>query len=330
MIDLCLKIATEAHHGQKDLDGNPVILHPLTVGLMGKNADEQCAGFLHDVVEDTDYTFDDLLGMGVSPHIVDALRLLTHEEGTDYLDYVRRIARSGNQLAIAVKLNDLQHNLKRGRERGYTRLVEKHEAALRELSLPVMMYIHGFRSGVNGSKRDELQQHFEGRYRVVAPEVDADPEKSLTIINEMIAREKPEIIVGTSLGGWMTLMCDSGDAQLVVVNPSTEPQYTLSRWIGQDLPYFCERLDGVQTYTLTQQVLDKYADYDVVKNIQEKSGRLHALCSSADELIGDIHIRTLHPLLPNNQLIIVDDFGHRCSGPGMLHLFEILDKISTS
>ncbi|MDE6206549.1 MAG: hypothetical protein K2M55_01950 [Muribaculaceae bacterium] len=329
MIDLCLKIATEAHRGQKDLDGNPVILHPLTVGLMGKNAEEQCAGFLHDVAEDTDYTFDDLLRLGVPSHIVDALRLLTHEEGTDYLNYVRRIAGSGNQLAIAVKLNDLRHNLKRGREQGYTRLVEKHEAALREFNLPVMMYIHGFRSGANGSKQKELQQYFEGCYRVIAPEVDADPEKSLTIINEMIAREKPEIIVGTSLGGWMTLMCDSGDAHLVVVNPSTDPQHTLSKWVGQDLPYFCERLDGVQTYTLTQQVLDKYVDYDVVKNIQEKSGRLHALCSSADELIGDIHIRTLHPLLPNNRLIIVDDFGHRCSGPGLHHLFEILDKIST-
>ena len=329
MIDLCLKIATEAHRGQKDLDGNPVILHPLTVGLMGKNADEQCVGFLHDVVEDTDYTFDDLLRQGVPPHIVDALRLLTHDAGTDYLDYVRRIAQSGNQLAIAVKLNDLHHNLKRGRERGYTRLIEKHEAALREFNLPVMMYIHGFRSGANGSKRDELQQYFDGRYRVIAPEVDADPDKSLAIINEMIKCEQPKIIVGTSLGGWMTLMCDSGDAQLVVVNPSTDPQHTLSRWIGQDLPYFCERLDGVQTYMLTQQVLHKYAGYDIVKNIQEKSGRLHALCSSADELIGDIHIRTLQPLLPTDRLTIVDDFGHRCSGPGMGHLFHILDTISS-
>ena len=196
--------------------------------------------------------------------------------------------------------------------------------------LPTMIYIHGFRSGANGSKREELHRHFEGRYRVIAPELDADPEKSLAKLNEIIKCEKPEIIVGTSLGGWMTLMCDSRDAQLVVVNPSTEPQHTLSRWIGQDLPYFCERLDGVQTYTLTQQVLDKYADYDVVKNIQEKSCRLHALCSSADELIGDIHIRTLYPLLSNNRLIIVDDFGHRCSGLGMHHLFEILHKISSN
>lgn len=44
-----------------------------------------------------------------------------------------------------------------------------------EVKLQVMMYIHGFRSGANGSKREQLQQHFEGRYRVIAPEVDADP-----------------------------------------------------------------------------------------------------------------------------------------------------------
>lgn len=130
MIDLCLGIALKAHGGQHDIDGNPVILHPLTVGLAGKTPEEQCAGFLHDVVEDTPYTFDDLLQMGVSAEIVDALRLLTHDESEPYLDYVRRIAKSGNRLAIAVKLNDLHHNLERGRKMGYQALVEKHEAAI--------------------------------------------------------------------------------------------------------------------------------------------------------------------------------------------------------
>ena len=130
MIDLCLEIAMKAHRGQKDLDGNPVILHPLTVGLAGKTPEEQCAGFLHDVVEDTDWTFDDLLQAGVPSGIVDALRLLTHDESEPYLDYVRRIAGSGNEIAITVKLNDLRHNLERGRRAGYQRLVEKHEAAM--------------------------------------------------------------------------------------------------------------------------------------------------------------------------------------------------------
>ena len=130
MVDLCLEIAVKAHARQADLDGNPVILHPLTVGLAGKTPEEQCAGFLHDVVEDTDYTFDDLLEMGVSAEIVDALRLLTHNDEEPYLDYVRRIAESGNALALAVKLNDLHHNLERGRRMGYQRLVDKHESAL--------------------------------------------------------------------------------------------------------------------------------------------------------------------------------------------------------
>lgn len=107
-----------------------MILHPLTVGLAGKTPEAQCAGFLHDVVEDTDYTFDDLMRIGVESKIVDALRLLTHDKADAYLDYVRRIAESGNEIAITVKLNDLHHNLERGRRNGYQRLVDKHEAAL--------------------------------------------------------------------------------------------------------------------------------------------------------------------------------------------------------
>lgn len=194
--------------------------------------------------------------------------------------------------------------------------------------LPVMMYIHGFRSGVNGSKREELQRYFEGRYRVIAPEVDADPEKSLAKLNVIIVREKPTIIVGTSLGGWMTVMCDSGNAKLVIVNPSTAPQQTLSKWVGEELPYFCERLDGVQTYTLTREVLDKYTAYDFEKTVKEKSERLYALCSRKDELIGDSHIRVLSEILPADRLTVADDFGHRCSGPGMIHLIDLLETIT--
>lgn len=79
-IDIALRIATAAHAGQLDRDGHPVILHPLTVGLMGHTDEEKIAGFLHDVVEDSDLTFDDLLREGIPNGIVNALRLLTHEK----------------------------------------------------------------------------------------------------------------------------------------------------------------------------------------------------------------------------------------------------------
>ena len=117
-IDIALRIATTAHAGQLDRDGNPVILHPLTVGLMGHT----------DVVEDTPYTFEYLLKEGIPAGVVNVLRLLTHKKGTDYYDYVQDIIRSGNPIALRVKYNDLQHNFARGK--AYPDLQKKHGKAL--------------------------------------------------------------------------------------------------------------------------------------------------------------------------------------------------------
>lgn len=122
-IEETLQIALDAHSGQKDLDGNPAVLHPIAVGLMGGNDAEIKTGFLHDVVEDSDLTIDDLRRKGVDEEVLAALELLTHDKKTDYFDYVRRIADSGNLTAIHTKINDLKHNLERGR-RSYQRAVE--------------------------------------------------------------------------------------------------------------------------------------------------------------------------------------------------------------
>lgn len=127
-IDIALRIATTAHAGQLDRDGNPVILHPLTVGLMGKTDEEKITGFLHDVVEDSAYTFDYLIKEGIPMEIVNTLRLLTHKKGTDYYDYVQSIIESGNPIALHVKYNDLQHNYARGK--AYPDLQKKHGKAL--------------------------------------------------------------------------------------------------------------------------------------------------------------------------------------------------------
>ena len=128
-IEIALEIALKAHKGQRDLDGKPVILHPLTVALKGNNESEIVAGLLHDVVEDTDWSFDDLLEAGIEPKVVDTLRLLTHNKDVPYLDYVRDIACSGNPIAINVKCNDLDHNLERGRRGDHLKQVAKHTAA---------------------------------------------------------------------------------------------------------------------------------------------------------------------------------------------------------
>ena len=128
-IDKAIALASIAHAADYDLDGNPTILHPLAVGMMGQNDTERIVGFLHDVVEDTHYTFEDLEEEGFSAEVIATLRLLTHDKETPYMEYVENICKSGNRAAINVKLNDLKHNLARGKEGGHTRCVEKHTAA---------------------------------------------------------------------------------------------------------------------------------------------------------------------------------------------------------
>lgn len=129
-IDKAIELASKAHAADYDLDGNPTILHPLAVGMMGKNDTERIVGFLHDVVEDTKYTFEDLEQEGFSEEVISTLHLLTHDKQTPYMEYIERICKSGNMTAINVKLNDLKHNLARGKEGGHTHCVEKHTAAL--------------------------------------------------------------------------------------------------------------------------------------------------------------------------------------------------------
>lgn len=129
-IEQAVEFAFKAHKGQKDLEGKPEIMHPMIVGMQGKNDQEKIAGTLHDVVEDTPYTLDDLKEMGVEDDVIEALALLTHDKSRmTYEEYVQNIAKSGNKIAIAVKLNDLRHNISRGRANNHERLVAKHTKA---------------------------------------------------------------------------------------------------------------------------------------------------------------------------------------------------------
>ena len=103
-----LKLSFEAHKDQKDKSGMPYVFHPFHLAEQMTDEDTTVAALLHDVVEDTDYTFRDLEEMGFPPQVLEALQLLTHDPALPYLDYVARIRE--NPIARAVKLADLRHN----------------------------------------------------------------------------------------------------------------------------------------------------------------------------------------------------------------------------
>ena len=103
-------IALEAHKDATDKAGMPYAGHVMRVMQAGRTIDEKIVGVLHDIVEDTPWTFEALLAEGFPLHIVDALRCVTKiSDDEPYEQFIERV--KTNPLAVAVKINDLTDNM---------------------------------------------------------------------------------------------------------------------------------------------------------------------------------------------------------------------------
>ena len=103
-----MKLCYEAHKDQVDKTGVPYVFHPFHVAEQMTSEASTIVALLHDVVEDTDYTLDDIANQGFGKEIVEAVALMTHEDDGPYLDYVAKL--KDNPIAREVKLADLAHN----------------------------------------------------------------------------------------------------------------------------------------------------------------------------------------------------------------------------
>lgn len=126
-IERAIEIAARAHAGQVDKAGAPYIFHPLRLMFAVKTPEQKMAAILHDVVEDTDVTFEYLRAEGFSTEVLDAVKALTKADGEARLDAARRAA--GNAIARVVKLADVTDNMDISRftnpsEKDYARLIE--------------------------------------------------------------------------------------------------------------------------------------------------------------------------------------------------------------
>lgn len=109
-LERAIDIAKDAHKGQKDKAGKEYIGHPMRVMEAGITVEEKIVGVLHDVIEDTHWTFDMLAAEGFSKDIMEAIHCLTKANAKEPYDkFIARIKK--NPLAIAVKLNDLTDNM---------------------------------------------------------------------------------------------------------------------------------------------------------------------------------------------------------------------------
>ena len=109
-LERAIQIAVEAHAGATDRGGKAYILHPISVMMRCETDEEKIVAILHDVVEDTDWTFDALRQEGFSETIIEALKTVTkHSEDEDYDEFIQRSLK--NEIGRKVKIADLRENL---------------------------------------------------------------------------------------------------------------------------------------------------------------------------------------------------------------------------
>lgn len=109
MTKAALLLSFQAHKDQIDKSGLPYVYHPFHVAEQMRTEEEVCVALLHDVMEDTSLSVDDIRAVGMSEPVIEALCLMTHEPTIAYMDYVARLAQ--NPLARRVKMADLRHNM---------------------------------------------------------------------------------------------------------------------------------------------------------------------------------------------------------------------------
>src|SRR4051812_21862726 len=132
-IEKALQVAAKAHEGQRDKEGLPYILHPLRAMMRVQGEEAQIVAVLHDVIEDTPVTADDLRAAGFSEAVVAAVVCVTHRRDEPYADYVVRC--KGNDIARRVKVADLEDNSRLDRTILRPQRIEADVARLRKYVL---------------------------------------------------------------------------------------------------------------------------------------------------------------------------------------------------
>jgi len=135
-IEDAIEVATEAHKGQKDKNGQPYIYHPLRVMLAVQSDFERMVAIMHDVVEDTNWTIEDVAAENFSNEVVKAIKAITKKKNQSYEEYLEIV--KADPIARTVKIADIRDNASPMRlylldPETIIRLTEKYSKALRFL-----------------------------------------------------------------------------------------------------------------------------------------------------------------------------------------------------
>ena len=176
-----------------------------------------------------------------------------------------------------------------------------------------VLYLHGFRSNPESETLKKLIEAYGYKFNFVAPRLVSDPSVIIKTINETIKKEKPSLIIGSSMGGFYSLICDSGEIPIIAVNPCINPQEHLKRYLNE---------------FITNEEIERFKMFDINASVVSKSGKIRLLLATDDEVLGNTHIQLFNELKKKSNIIeATANFGHRAYPNGIPYLCELINDV---
>lgn len=176
---------------------------------------------------------------------------------------------------------------------------------------PYAMYVHGFGSGAASSSSLVVAKRITG-YEWLKPELPLDPDDAISLLNDYASTFRPEIIVGTSMGGMFACYVNAPWAIKAVINPAMEMDKSLRKKGYGKFDFYCEREDGVQSGVIDEALIRSYEKFRTSRRIIQGVTNI-CVMSSDDELLGHEVTKKNGASLAENGFTVVfgDKFGHR-------------------
>lgn len=178
-----------------------------------------------------------------------------------------------------------------------------------------ILYIHGFASSPKSSTVEELRNVVEDLgHELIAVELSFHPIEDVDMINQTILEEKPDLVIGTSLGGLYSIIAqtEEQDIPVLVINPPSRPTTDLAQFIGLN-KFFNSRSNGATSFYFDEENLKEYKVHDIAieKRTKDKLENLFVILSDHDEVLKANPKTFFEKILPEGHILVTSAIGHR-------------------
>lgn len=192
---------------------------------------------------------------------------------------------------------------------------------------PVAIYVHGLASGAAGTTIILLARKLK-QYKWITTDFGENIASNVLMLEALIDKYKPSLVLGTSMGGVTVLFANALETIKIVCNPALSIADCVRNTIGLGLhEYFCNRIDGKQTFELTEDICLGYENY-IASHTPLLGKESYAIFSAHDELLGDDASRIAQQVVSDvGYSVSIDPKGiHRITSSTIKIISEIFNK----